>query len=425
MNISLFSDSFPPEIDGVANVVVNYADILNKDNNQVNVITPHCAGEDDNIFNYPVVRYKSLDLRDSIGYVAGLPFDPKVVDSLKTFKPDIFHTHCPIISTYLAGSLKSIFDVPLILTYHTKYDIEIEKAIKGKLLQEGLIKLLVSNVSLCDEVWVVSEGAGRNLRSMGYKGDYFVMRNGVDVPKQRVPEEQYMTITAKRNLDLPKDVPVFLFVGRLMWYKGIQIILDSLAALNDAQIDFRMVFIGSGLEGDEIKKYACERALDNKVFFLGPILDRTELSAWYCRSDLFLFPSSFDTNGLVVREAAACSLPSVVISESCAADGIVNNHNGYLINENSASLAALLTKLCLKYSYGTLKEIGQNAANELYLSWEDAVVTANDRYQVVLDKYRSETHKKKLRPREEMFKMSGELMNLFAEMKRTKNRNSN
>ena len=66
-------------------------------------------------------------------------------------------------------------DAPLVLTYHTKYDIDIAKAVKRRLLQESAIRALVQNVNACDEVWVVSRGAGENLRSLGYEGEYTVM----------------------------------------------------------------------------------------------------------------------------------------------------------------------------------------------------------------------------------------------------------
>ena len=81
---------------------------------------------------------------------------------------------------------------------------------------------------------------------------------------------------------------------------------------------------------------------EDLVFFADPIRDRRRIRAWYCRADLFLFPSTFDTNGLVVREAAACGLGCVLIQGSCAAEGITDGRNGILIEENAASLAAVL-----------------------------------------------------------------------------------
>ena len=197
----------------------------------------------------------------------------------------------------------------MVLTYHTKFDIDIANAISSKLLQEEAKKLLVENISACDEVWTVSRGAGENLCSLGYAGDYIVMPNGVDFPRGRVEDSLIREVTA--GYDLPAGVPVFLFVGRMMWYKGIRIILDALKTLYDAGQPFRMVFVGGGTDKAAIVDYAEKLGLTDAVFFTEPIQDRSRIRAWYCRADLFLFPSTFDTNGLVVREAAACSLASV------------------------------------------------------------------------------------------------------------------
>ena len=86
--------------------------------------------------------------------------------------------------------------MPVVLTYHTKFDVDIRKAIKSELMQEALIHALVSNISICDEVWTVSRGAGENLESLGYTGSWRVMENGVDVPRERIPEGDVASVTA-------------------------------------------------------------------------------------------------------------------------------------------------------------------------------------------------------------------------------------
>ena len=158
-------------------------------------------------------------------------------------------------------------------------------------------------MNACDEIWTVSKGAGENLRSIGFEGDYIVMPNGVDLPREKVSED--LIAGAVSGYDIPSDLPCFLFIGRLMWYKGLRIILDALKSLDMKGTDFRMVFIGGGGDEREVRDYAATLGLDRKVIFTGAISDREKLRAWYCRADLFLFPSTFDTNGLVVREAAA------------------------------------------------------------------------------------------------------------------------
>lgn len=414
MNVCLLNDSFPPFIDGVANTVVNYAANLQKHGHNPVVVTPKHPDSDDSAFSYPVLRYPGFDTREMVGYIAGYPFSPTVMDGLKTNNIDIMHSHCPAASTLLARSVSSQLDVPTVFTYHTKFDIDIAKAVKAKLIREGAIKALVNNVNACDEVWVVSEGAGKNLQSLGYEGDYIVMPNGVDVPRRRQEEALYMKNT--EGYDIPSDVPLFLFVGRLMWYKGIRIILDSLAALDSQGIDFRMAFVGKGLDADEIMKYSEELNLGKKVFFTGPIYDREILTSWYCRADLFLFPSTYDTNGLVVREAAACSLASALIKDSCAAEGVTDRVNGYLVEENAASLAVLLSQI--SKDRAAMRECGERAAKDLYLSWEDSVSMAEERYRIVIDNYKSGNYKKSFDPKDEFFKMQGELMEFLAEARK-------
>ena len=382
-SISLLNDSFPPLIDGVANTVVNYARELTKLGDRAIVVTPEHPDADDSRFPFPVARYPSVDTRRLFGYLAGYPFSPETLRQLKEQKVDLLHSHCPVMSTILARSIRDVVDAPLVFTYHTKFDVDVAKLLRGRLLQESALYVLASNISACDEVWVVSHGAGENLRSIGYQGDYQVMENGVDMPRGRVSEEAITAATT--DYDLPEGVPVFLFVGRMMWYKGLRIILDALKLLQAGGQDFRMVFIGSGADAAEVQEYA--KPLGSKCIFTGAISQRETLRAWYCRADMFLFPSTFDTNGLVVREAAACALGSVLVAGSCAAEDVTDNVSGVLIEENADSMAAKLKELCRAPE--AMKRIGEAAQRDIYISWEDAIGHAWERYAVVIDNYRA------------------------------------
>ena len=409
--ICLLNDSFPPLIDGVANAVVNYAQRLTERGDAVTVATPAVPGADDSAFPFPVLRYPSFDTRRKLGYVSGRPFSPELAARLQKEGAGVLHTHCPIVSTFLARELRDVVDAPIVLTYHTKFDIDIAKAVHGKLLQESAIRALVQNISACDEVWTVSRGAGENLRSLGYQGDYLVMPNGVDLPRGRLTPEVIQAVTG--SFDHPADVPCFLFVGRLMWYKGIRIILDALAALRDQGQPFRMVFLGGGVDEADIRKYTESLGLSDRCLFPGSVRDRQALRAWYCRADLFLFPSTFDTNGLVVREAAACGLPAVLIRGSCAAEDVADGVTGFLIEENAPSMAACLTELLQKPE--KLRSVGRAAEETLYLSWADAVDHAAARYETVMERYRSGPRRRPTLP-DEMFRSVGELMALSGQI---------
>ena len=384
LNVCLMNDSFPPAIDGVANAVTNYARIISAGLGQATVVTPYYPEADDSVFAFPVIRYPSLDVTKLVGYRAGLPFDADTMDRMEKQGFDVIHSHCPISSTVLARALRDRIHAPVIMTYHTKFDIDIANAVRGQFLREEAARFLVSNIAACDQVWTVSRGAGENLRKLGYEGDYTVIPNGVDLPRGRVSDG--LIEKAAAGYDLPAGVPVFLFVGRMMWYKGCRITLDGLKMLDAAGQDFRMVFVGGGADREEIMAYAASLGLGGKVLFVPPIHDRDLLRAWYCRADLFLFPSTFDTNGLVVREAAACGLASMLVAGSCAAEDVTDGETGFLMEENAPSMAEKLTALCGNLEL--VRRVGRQAQRDIYVSWEEAVKNAYARYGAVADDYR-------------------------------------
>lgn len=408
--VCLLNDSFPPLIDGVANTVLNYAEQIDRTEYRSMVITPANPDADDAHFPYPVVRYPSIVTQKFEGYPAGVPFSPEVARNVADKNIALLHTHCPVMSTFMARQLRQITDAPIVFTYHTKFDVDIEHIVKSKPVQLAAKKALAANISACDEVWAVSHGAGENLRSLGYEGDYIVMPNGVDMPRERATPEQITSATS--GYDLPYDVPVYLFVGRMMWYKGLRIIVDALAKMHGQGKDFRMVFIGDGDNRAEIESYADQCGIDRKCIFTGAIREREKLRAWYSRADLFLFPSTYDTNGLVVREAAACSLGSVMIRGSCASEGVIDGQNGFLIEENADSLANCLSTLTKE----KMLAVGEAASNELYISWETAVKTAMERYQIVIDRYKSGGYPRHRKPMEGVMKINGELMEALAKL---------
>ena len=151
IRVTLLNDSFPPTIDGVANVITNYAEILHEDGFPVMVATPEYPGVKDD-YPFPVLRYASVNTTKLVGYRAGYPFSAKAISAIDEFHPDILHTHCPVASTFLARTARESTGAPLIFTYHTKFDIDIRTALRGELLQNSLITAMVRNIEACDEV---------------------------------------------------------------------------------------------------------------------------------------------------------------------------------------------------------------------------------------------------------------------------------
>ncbi len=380
--IGLFNDSFPPKIDGVANTIYNYADILSRKHAYCTVVTPKYPDVDDN-YPFDVIRYSSAGVSKNLEYRVGNVVPVKTLGKLINKDFDLLHVHSPFVSSLVADELVKLNPgIPVVFTYHTKFDIELEKRIKNKSFLKVARKFVMRNINLADEVWVVSEGAVESLREIGYKGDYRVMRNGADFKIGVSPDERKAAL--RKSLDIADDELVFLFVGRMMWYKNIKLILDAMRLLpND--LKFKMVFVGEGQDRPEMEQHARHIGISKKCIFTGAVYDREVLRDYYSISDLFIFPSTYDTSGLVVMEAAAAKLPAVLIRKSCAAEGVTDGRNGFLCEENEKSLKDTILKAISDREY--LKKVGENAQKEVYCSWEDSVEIAYKRYTEIIENY--------------------------------------
>ena len=390
LKIAIGTEAFPPTIDGISTVAKCYADIINKDLGEAVIVTPKNPNQEDYKYSYQIYRYKSL-FTFGEGYPVGWPFKKQFATDIIDMDFDILHSHCPIATSYFFRRINRIKRIPHVLTYHTKYEYDFESRLKSPALKKRAYGMLLNNIKSADEVWVTSSGTVDSLRKVGYQGDYVVIPNGCDLPKINATDDECAMIRRKHNL--PEGIPILLFVGRMMWYKNIGIILDAMKLLKDEDRDFRLIMIGMGPDEKAIKKYCHKLMLEDKVIFTGQLYDRNELQLYYAAADLLVFPSIFDTNGLVVREAAASATASVLVRDSCAAEGIVDGKTGFICFESPHSIARTIEKAV--DNRDLVKRVGKNAQNDIYISWEDSIKNAYNRYQIVIDKFNSTPHDQK------------------------------
>lgn len=383
INVGLFNDAFPPVIDGVSNAVINYAYCIQNNFGKAVVATPYYPKTKDD-YPFTVVRYPSVNMGKNIGYRVGNFFAPKIIRKLLRERLDIIHVHSPFTAALLARIVRKYANIPIVYTYHTKFDIDLEKRVGLAAIKNVSVKLILNNINACDEVWVVSDGAGENLRSLGYTGEYEVMENGTDFLLGRAEEKDVEALRMLYNISAQEAV--FIFVGRLMWYKNIGFTLEALSKAKKQGAKFKMMIVGDGFDREEIETYTRTLQIHENCIFTGVIKDRELLRAHFTLANLQLFPSTYDTNGLVVKEAAACYCPSLLIAGSCAAEGINHGENGLLIQESVDEYARIILEVCNKKD--TLRQIGENAADQIYKSWDTMVNKAYIRYVDLIDRYR-------------------------------------
>lgn len=389
LKIAIGTEAFPPTVDGISTVAKCYADIINEKLGEAVIVTPKNPNQQDYKYPYEIYRYKSL-FTFGEGYPVGWPFKEQFALDIIAKEFDILHSHCPIATSYFFRRINRIKRIPQVLTYHTKYEYDFEERIPTYAIKHRAYGFLLNNIKSADEVWVTSNGTAQSLRKVGYEGDYIVMPNGCDLPKVSITDDERAMIRRKHNI--PEGIPVFIFVGRMMWYKNIKLILDAMKLLESRGRDFRLLMLGMGPDENSIKKYTHKLGLDDKVIYTGQLLDRSELQIYYSTSDLLVFPSLFDTNGLVVRESAASATPALLVQDSCAAEGIIDAETGFLCFESAHSIASKIDQII--DNKDLLCRVGKKAQDDIYISWEDSITNAYNRYQIIIDKFNSTKHEK-------------------------------
>ena len=383
MNVAIITDSFPPMVDGVSRSALAYAKALHEGGyGQCIVIAPRMPRVKYH-YPFPVYGFRSIKLPYD-EYRAGHPFMPTLIKKLKSMDIDILHAHSPFISMTLARQLRRRLEIPIVFTQHTKWDYDIAEVVSSKVLRREVERHVYRSISKADDLWAVSRGAGEHLNSRGYKGNFIVMPNGTDFPQGKANPALLEQINDR--FDLPEGVPVLLFVGRMMWYKNISLILDTLESLHKANFDFRMLFVGDGEDIVDIKKMTADKGLNGLVHFVGRVDDRNTLMSYFERSNLFILLSVYDNAPLVIREAAACACPSLVLRGSSTAEIIDDGVNGFHVGESAVLAAEAIMKIFSDRS--RLEEVSAAASQQVYLPWNKVIERAVERYELVIKEYK-------------------------------------
>ncbi len=380
-----FNDSYFPIMDGVGMTAHNYAYWLNEKYGKSMVIAPKVKGYEDTV-GYKVHRFKSVLLPGMNPYRVGLPLiDVKFKKKLKKINFDILHAHCPFISGQVAVKLASKLNVPLVATFHTKYRDDFKKVINNDLFADFLVKLTLDFYNAADQVWVPNNATGLTLMEYGYKGNYEVMPNGSDM---LIPDEGKRMKYRKKGLDLidaGNEEFIMLFVGQHRWEKNVRLIIDSMIMLKAAGKAFKMIFVGEGYAANEMMKIVRQNNIQDQVVFLGVITNRSELQNIYAASDLLVFPSVYDNSPLVLQEAAAFDIPSVVVRGSSSAEGFHDGINGFLVENEVTSLFNKLSELLVNRD--AVKKAGKGARKTIYHPWESIVDDVYLRYADIIRKH--------------------------------------
>ncbi len=376
MIVGELCESFPPTCDGVGRVAMEYCHGLAKRGHTVYYIAPMDAAHS-HVEGLNCLLYRSVHIPGQ-NYQYGLPMeDREFVARLDEIPFDLLHLHSPFQSWTVAKHVLKTRPVPLVTTFHSKYYDDFLKATHSKMITNAVVRKIVNVYRRCDEVWTVNSSTADVLRGYGFDGAITVVSNGTDL----VAAGEAEVDTVRRKYGVREGCPVFLYVGQIDCKKNLPMTLEACALLKERGQDFELLLVGMGPDQETLEKERARLGLEKQVHFLGFINNDTTLRSLYTLSDLFIFPSVYDTFGLVVREAAAAGTPALMVKGSCCAEGVRDGVDGFLCENTPASLAdRIVSALPLK------REVGLEASRSLPVTWDQVMDEAEARYDALCRK---------------------------------------
>lgn len=251
------------------------------------------------------------------------------------------------------------------------------------------------NLHAASAIHYTSEEERERALSLGLRAPTFVVPNGLDWKRyQTLPVRG--GLRARWGLD---DMPVVLFLGRLHFKKGLDLLIPAFDALRRSLPAAQLVIAGPDNDdyGLKVRRWVHEYDLEGAVHFVGPLYGNDVVQA-YVDADVFVLPSYTENFGMTVVEAMACALP-VVISDQVniyaevagAGAGLVTPCDAYKV---SGALEELLRDAKRRRAMG---EAGRRLARECY-TWPTIVEALTKEYGYVIDRQRRAGGSQRLPP---------------------------
>ncbi len=320
MRIAYLSESLPPNTDGVSHTLVQISHYLESEDLEYTFLSPFKPDNTHFLYNR-VRKVKSFPFPMYSAYRVSFPLFDNLTTYLDGFAPDIIHITSPTPLCHYGIRYAKKREIPVVSTYHTHFPsyLKYYNLHWFEKIGWGILRWFYNQ---CDQTYVPSESIVEELKEHGIHNTMH-LPHGIDTEKFH-PSYRNDLLRASVNAE---DIPILLFVGRLVKEKDLDDLIQVNRLLQERGVQFKQVFVGDGPMSDELKK-----ALPD-AHFTGT-LNGDLLSSWYASADIFVFPSTTETFGLVVQEAFSSGVPVIGVKSGGVRNLIKDGVNGYLVTPN-------------------------------------------------------------------------------------------
>ncbi|SUO77873.1 glycosyl transferase [Streptococcus viridans] len=324
MRIGLFTDTYFPQVSGVATSIRTLKTELEKLGHTVFIFTTTDKDvnryEDWQIIRIPSVPFFAFKDRR----IAYRGFST-ALEIARQYQLDIIHTQTEFSLGLLGVWIAKELRIPVVHTYHTQYEDYVRYIAKGMVIRPSMVKYIVRGfMSDLDGVICPSEIVYDLLMKYKVKVEKRVIPTGIELAKFERPEITVENIADLREkLGISNQETMLLSLSRISYEKNIQAVLAALPAVLEENPDVKLVVAGDGPYLSDLKSQAKRLNITDAVIFTGMIAP-SETALYYKAADFFISASTSETQGLTYLESLASGTP-IIAHGNPYLDNVIND----------------------------------------------------------------------------------------------------
>ena len=329
MKIAMLTNSYKPYVAGVPISIERLVKGLRGLGHEVVVFAPSYQKQEEE--EQGIVRVASPIQGIEGGFSVPFCLDPKIEREFRKGKFDLIHVHHPMLMGDVAKHLSRKYRLPLVMTYHTRYEQYLHYI--GLAFCKGLMPAYLQlSMCKCSAVIAPTPQIREHLYQIGIKAPVYVLPTGLEAESFAL-EKQKAELLREKHLQGRQYF--FCTVARLAKEKNLDFLLETLARCRQKLCKmggFKLLLIGEGSYRKHLEKRIGELGLWEEVELTGEVPNE-QVKDYCAASDLFLFPSKSETQGIVLLEAMAVGTPVLALKATGTEDVVRNGWNGYMVRE--------------------------------------------------------------------------------------------